>query len=229
VDIKKYKRRHLRENVGVVLQEPFLYSRTIAENIAGLSKDAPIERTHAAAAIAQVDSDIGRFARGYDTIVGERGVTLSGGQKQRVAIARAVLRDTPIMIFDDSLSAVDTETDARIRAALKERVRGVTAIIISHRVTTISDADLIIVMEDGRIAEMGTPSELMKRGGIYARVTDMQNLGAPPQTPQEASPLTPFKFYCFHPKGEDNKIKRVQGACSLPGLGAEPRGAEDMP
>jgi ATP-binding cassette subfamily B protein len=174
VDIRKYKRRHLRKNVGIVLQEPFLYSRTIAENIAGLSKEPRDEQIRAASAVAQVDSDIGRFARGYDTIVGERGVTLSGGQKQRVAIARAVLKDTPIMIFDDSLSAVDTETDARIRAALRERVRGVTAIIISHRVTTISDADLIIVMEDGRVAEMGTPSELMKLGGIYGRVTDMQ-------------------------------------------------------
>jgi ATP-binding cassette subfamily B protein len=174
VDIKNYKRRHLRKNVGIVLQEPFLYSRAIAENVAGLSKDCSIERIRAAAAVAQVDSDIEKFARGYDTIVGERGVTLSGGQKQRVAIARAVLKDTPIMIFDDSLSAVDTETDARIRAALKERVRGVTAIIISHRVTTISDADLIIVMEDGRVAEMGTPSELMELGGIYGRVTEMQ-------------------------------------------------------
>jgi ATP-binding cassette subfamily B protein len=121
-----------------------------------------------------VDSDIERFADGYDTVVGERGVTLSGGQRQRVAIARAVLRDTPIMIFDDSLSAVDTETDARIRAALRERVRGVTAIVISHRVTTISGADLIIVMEDGQVAEMGTRPELMELGGIYRRITDMQ-------------------------------------------------------
>ena len=174
VDIKRYKRRHLRKNVGIVLQEPFLYSGTIAENVAGLSKDPSIGQIREAAAIAQVDSDIERFAHGYDTIVGERGVTLSGGQKQRVAIARAVLKDTPIMIFDDSLSAVDTETDTRIRAALKERVRGVTTIIISHRVTTISGADLIMVMEDGRGAEIGTPSELMERGGIYKRVTDMQ-------------------------------------------------------
>jgi ATP-binding cassette subfamily B protein len=174
VDIKRYKRRHLRKNVGNVLQEPVLYSGTIAENVAGLSKDPSIGQIREAAAIAQVDSDIERFAHGYDTIVGERGVTLSGGQKQRVAIARAVLKDTPIMIFDDSLSAVDTETDTRIRAALKERVRGVTTIIISHRVTTISGADLIMVMEDGRGAEIGTPSELMERGGIYRRVTDMQ-------------------------------------------------------
>jgi ABC-type multidrug transport system fused ATPase/permease subunit len=174
VDIKKYKRRHLRKNVGIVLQEPFLYSGTIAENVAGLSKDHPLEGIREAAAVAQIDSDIERFAHGYDTIVGERGVTLSGGQKQRVAIASAVLKDTPIMIFDDSLSAVDTETDARIRAALRARVLGVTAIIISHRVTTISGADLIMVMEDGRVAEIGTPSELMELGGIYRRVTEMQ-------------------------------------------------------
>jgi ATP-binding cassette subfamily B protein len=174
VDIRRYKRAFLRENIGIVLQEPFLYSRTIAENVAGLSKRFPGERIKEAARISHVDAEIERFANAYDTIVGERGVTLSGGQKQRVAIARAVLRMTPVMIFDDSLSAVDTETDARIRAALRERVRGVTTVIISHRITTLSDADLVIVMEDGRIAEMGTPAELTKRGGIYSRVLDLQ-------------------------------------------------------
>jgi ATP-binding cassette subfamily B protein len=176
VDIKRFKHSHLRSNVGVVLQEPFLYSRTIAENIAGLSKNCPIQRIKDAAEIAQVDSDIERFAHSYGTMVGERGVTLSGGQKQRVAIARAILKGTPIMVFDDSLSAVDTETDARIRAALKSRAGGVTFIIISHRITTLSQADVIMVMESGRIVEMGPPAELERQGGIYARVLGMQRL-----------------------------------------------------
>jgi ATP-binding cassette subfamily B protein len=174
VDIRGYKRAFLRENVGIVLQEPFLYSRTLAENVAGLSKSFSGEHIREAARISHVDAEIERFANAYDTIVGERGVTLSGGQKQRVAIARAVLRMTPIMIFDDSLSAVDTETDARIRAALRERVRGVTTVIISHRITTLSGADRVIVMENGEIAETGTPAELTERGGIYRRVLDLQ-------------------------------------------------------
>jgi ATP-binding cassette subfamily B protein len=157
-----------------VLQEPFLYSRTIAENLSSLSKGYPLGRIKDAARISQVDSDIERFAQAYDTVVGERGVTLSGGQKQRVAIARTILKETPVMIFDDSLSAVDMETDARLRAALKERARGVTTIVISHRTSTIAGADKIIVMEEGRIVEMGTPSELMERNGAYRRVRDMQ-------------------------------------------------------
>ena len=174
IDIRRYKRPFLRENVGIVLQEPFMYSRTIAENLSSLSKHFPLDRIKEAARVSQVDADIERFAHGYGTVVGERGVTLSGGQKQRVAIARAVLKDTPVMIFDDSLSAVDTETDSRIRAALKDRVRGVTTIIISHRTSTIAGADMIIVMEKGRVAEMGAHAELMERGGIYRRVRDMQ-------------------------------------------------------
>jgi ATP-binding cassette subfamily B protein len=174
IDIRRYKRSHVRGNVGIVLQEPFLYSRTIAENVASLSKYFPRDHIKEAARISQVDAEIERFANAYDTVVGERGVTLSGGQKQRVAIARTVLKKTPIMIFDDSLSAVDTETDAHIRAALRERVNGVTTVIISHRITTLSRADLIIVMEDGKIAEMGTPSELAERDGIYRRVRDLQ-------------------------------------------------------
>ena len=174
VDIKRYKRSAVRANIGIVLQEPFLYSRTIAENLSSLSKRYSLESVKEAAGISQVGSEIEGFAKAYDTIVGERGVTLSGGQKQRVAIARTILKDTPVMIFDDSLSAVDTETDARIRAALKKRVSGVTTIIISHRTSTISSADLIMVMEEGRAAEMGTPSELMERDGIYRRVREMQ-------------------------------------------------------
>jgi ATP-binding cassette subfamily B protein len=174
VNVKRYGRAWLRKNVGIVLQEPFLYSRTIGENVAALSSNHTLEDIREAAATSQVDDAVMQFAGGYGTIVGERGVTLSGGQKQRVAIARTILKSPPIMIFDDSLSAVDTETDARIRAALSRRVKNATTIIIAHRITSISSADSVIVMDNGKIAEMGTPDELMARGGIYRRIRDMQ-------------------------------------------------------
>lgn len=174
-DIKSFKRGWLRKNIGVVLQEPFLFSRTIGENIASLSPGYGIEDIRRAAEISCVDESITQFASGYDTIVGERGVTLSGGQKQRVAIARAILNNPPVMIFDDSLSAVDTETDAKIRAALSGRTSDTTTIIISHRITSISKADKIIVLDKGRVAEQGTHAELVALGGIYARVYDLQS------------------------------------------------------
>ena len=174
VSVNRYARAWLRRNVGIVLQEPFLYSRTIAENIASLSQEHALDEIRRAASIAQIDEGIERFANGYDTIVGERGVTLSGGQKQRVAIARTILKRPPIMIFDDSLSAVDTETDVRIRSALGSRTAGVTTIVIAHRITSVSTADRIIVMENGRIAEQGTPAELLASDGIYRRIYDMQ-------------------------------------------------------
>ncbi len=173
-DIARYQRRWLRANVGIVLQEPYLYSRTIRENIASLSPEHSLEDVRRAAETAQVDRAILQFANGYDTLVGERGVTLSGGQKQRVAIARTILKAPPIMIFDDSLSAVDTETDAKIRAALRERTGQATTLIIAHRITSISSADLVIVMQEGRIAEMGPPAELLLRDGIYRRLHDLQ-------------------------------------------------------
>lgn len=173
-DIRRFSRRWLRRNVGIVLQEPFLYSRTIRENIASLSPHYTDGQIRTAAEVAHVDGAIEQFAKGYDTIVGERGVTLSGGQKQRVAIARTLIASPPIMIFDDSLSAVDTETDAHIRAALERRMRGVTTIIIAHRIASIAGADHVLVMEGGRISEQGAPAELMARDGIFRRVSDMQ-------------------------------------------------------
>ena len=164
----------LRRNIGMVLQEPFLYSRSIRENIAASVPDATMEEIRHAARIACVDEAIMGFPDGYETLVGERGVTLSGGQKQRIAIARMLLRRTPIMIFDDSLSAVDSQTDYEIRRALKEHMREATVILISHRVTSLMGADEIMVLSQGRIEECGTHEALIQRNGIYRRIYEIQ-------------------------------------------------------
>ena len=174
VDIRDMKGEWVRQHIGMVLQEPFLFSRTIAENV-GIAKD-PVTLTEIrqAAAIACVDESITDFTRGYDTLVGERGVTLSGGQKQRIAIARMLMQKTPIMVFDDSLSAVDAKTDAMIRGALKAELADTTVILIAHRVTTLMEADCIMVLDRGKAAEMGTHEELMERKGIYRKIYDIQ-------------------------------------------------------
>ena len=174
VDVRNIKREDLRRQIGLVLQEPFLFSRTIRENIAATHPDAPEEELRAAAGVACVDEAITELAEGYDTVVGERGVTLSGGQKQRVAMARMLLQNAPVMIFDDSLSAVDAETDVKIRTALRERVKGATVILISHRVTTLMQADRILVLDGGRVADIGTHAELIQRPGIYKDIYDIQ-------------------------------------------------------
>lgn len=164
----------LRRNIGMVLQEPFLYSRTIRENIAASVPDASMEEIREAAQIACIDDSIMGFPDGYDTLVGERGVTLSGGQKQRVAIARMLLQKAPIMVFDDSLSAVDSQTDYEIRRALKEQMKESTVILISHRVTTLMGADEIMVLNQGGIEEYGTHRELIAKKGIYHRIYEIQ-------------------------------------------------------
>ena len=164
----------LRNNIGIVLQEPFLYSRTIKENIAASVPDATMEEIRQAAKIACVDDTIMSFPDGYDTLVGERGVTLSGGQRQRVAIARMLLQKAPIMIFDDSLSAVDSQTDAKIRKALSESCKNATVILISHRITTLMGADQILVLNQGKIQEQGTHEKLISRDGIYRQVYEIQ-------------------------------------------------------
>ena len=174
VDVADMKGEWVRSNIGMVLQEPFLFSRTIAENIGITKKEITLSEIREAAAIACVDGSISEFTHGYDTIVGERGVTLSGGQKQRTAIARMLTQRTPIMIFDDSLSAVDAETDAKIRKALRENLGDSTVILIAHRVTTLMHADCIMVMDKGEIAEIGSHEELMEKNGIYRKIYDMQ-------------------------------------------------------
>ena len=173
-NVKDIPLHELRHMVGIMLQEPFLYSRTIKENILSANPDATMEEIREAAKIACIDETIMNFTDGYDTIVGERGVTLSGGQRQRVAIARMLLQKSPIMIFDDSLSAVDSETDSLIRKALKERMKDATVIIISHRITTLMGADNIMVLHQGAIEEMGTHSQLISQNGIYRRIYEIQ-------------------------------------------------------
>ena len=174
-DIRKIRTEHLRRNIGMVLQEPFLFSRTIAENIGITSSEINMEAIRTAAEAAALDKTITSFTQGYETMVGERGVTLSGGQKQRAAIARMLTQETPIMIFDDSLSAVDTQTDAKIRQAIARKFGKASVILISHRITTLSAADKIIVLDRGRIAEEGTHEELKSAGGIYQKIYETQS------------------------------------------------------
>ena len=175
VDIRNIKLDHLRRNIGIVLQEPFLFSRTLRENLAITSPDLSEEELHSAARTACLEETVAGFSKGYDTFVGERGVTLSGGQKQRAAIARMLTRRTPIMIFDDSLSAVDTETDAKIRSALEKRFGSATIILISHRITTLSKADRVLVLDHGAVAQFGTPKELSAQPGLYRQIEAIQS------------------------------------------------------
>ena len=197
-DIRTIDRGWLRKNIGMVQQEPYLFSRTLVENIAIampepewnpgdeiteteeeelMTEEARMREIRRAAGIARLDETVERFADGYDTFVGERGVTLSGGQKQRAAIARMLVRRTPIMIFDDSLSAVDAETDAEIRRELRNNISGATVILIAHRITTLQHADEIFVLENGRISEHGTHEQLIAKGGHYSRVNALQTGG----------------------------------------------------
>ena len=175
VDIGEIQKRSLRKQIVPVLQDPFLFSKSIADNIAASNKLASREEIRQAAYIASVDDAISRFQEGYDTPVGEKGVTLSGGQKQRVAIARSILSGAPILIFDDSLSAVDMATDLSIRTRLKSLSGSKTIILITHRIATAKDADLILVLDEGKIVEAGTHDELVKLGGIYSRINDIQS------------------------------------------------------
>ncbi|MBR5681548.1 MAG: ABC transporter ATP-binding protein, partial [Clostridia bacterium] len=176
VDIRKIKLASLRRSVGIVLQEPFLFSRDLEDNIGiGFERPAAHEpEIMEAARAASLDETVEGFADGWHTMVGERGVTLSGGQKQRVAIARLLTANPAVMIFDDSLSAVDSETDAKIRRALYEKTEDATVILISHRIQTLMAADHILVLADGEIVEEGDHAALLARNGIYRRIYDIQ-------------------------------------------------------
>ena len=173
-ELKSIKKSWLRRKIGIILQDPFLYATTIYENIKIGVKEIEPEKVYQAAKTASIQKDIENFEEGYDTLVGEKGITLSGGQKQRVAIARMLVLEKPVMIFDDSLSAVDTTTDLMIRNALKEKNERLTSIIITHRITTAKEADKIIVLENGKVTAVGNHSQLSQREGLYKKLWEIQ-------------------------------------------------------
>lgn len=174
-DLRTIDRFYLRAHVGLILQEPFLYGRTVYENLAIAAPDAQKERVLEMSRAARADGFIRSFDKGYDTMIGERGVTLSGGQRQRVAIARTLLKDNDVLVFDDSLSAVDMQTDRAIREELHKRQRGVTTVIISHRINTLCEAERIFVLERGRLTAEGTHAELIGREGLYRQIYAIQS------------------------------------------------------
>ena len=174
IDVRQVELVSLRKQIGIVLQTSLLFSTTIQENIAYGRPDASLEEVIAAAKAAQAHDFIQELPNGYDTIVGERGVTLSGGQRQRIAIARALLMDPRILILDDSTSSVDTQTEFLIQQALDWLMEGRTTFVIAHRLSTVKRADLILVMEDGRIVERGKHAELLANNGLYREIYDLQ-------------------------------------------------------
>jgi ATP-binding cassette subfamily B protein len=175
VELKRYPRKYLRSQVGIVEQEPFLFSRSLKDNIHyGMVEGVEMEDVEAAAKAAAIHDSILTFQDGYDTLVGEKGVTLSGGQKQRVAIARTILKNPRILILDDATSSVDVETEAEIRTALDNLMEGRTTFIIAHRIQSILRADLILVLDHGKIVQMGTHQDLINQDGIYRKIFDLQ-------------------------------------------------------
>jgi ATP-binding cassette subfamily B protein len=176
VELKDYSRSYLRRQIGIVEQEPFLFSRSIRENITyGVGRDVSQEEVERAAKAAAVHDVIMSFPDGYKTIVGEKGVTLSGGQKQRVTIARTLLKNPRILILDDSTSSVDTETEAEIRGALNELMENRTTFIIAHRIQSVMNADLILVLDKGEVIQNGTHEDLIfQKDGMYRRIYDIQ-------------------------------------------------------
>jgi ATP-binding cassette subfamily B protein len=175
VELTDYPRAYLRSQIGIVEQEPFLFSKTIKENIKiGVDRPVSDDEVIAAAKAAAIHDSIMTFPEGYDTLVGEKGVTLSGGQKQRVAIARTLLKDPRILILDDSTSSVDMETEAEIRAALEVLMRGRTTFIIAHRVQSLMNADQIVVLDKGKIVQHGTHESLLEEEGLYRQIYDLQ-------------------------------------------------------
>jgi len=178
IDIRRISRAWVRRNVGLCLQEPFLFSKTIQENLAMANPGLGLAELKGFAGVAKVDETVEGLTDGYGTIIGERGVTLSGGQRQRVAIARMLAGKSPVMIFDDSLSAVDNETDASIRTELQRHAKDATVIIISHRISSLMQADKILVLKDGAVEDFGSHDELLGRDGSYRRIFELQKGGA---------------------------------------------------
>jgi ATP-binding cassette subfamily B protein len=175
VELNRYPRKYLRHQIGIVEQEPFLFSRSIRENITyGVGREVSKEDIETAARAAAIHEVIAAFPDGYNTLVGEKGVTLSGGQKQRVAIARTLIKDPRILILDDSTSSVDSETEAEIRSALEALMANRTTFIIAHRIQSVMNADLILVLDKGCIVQKGTHNELVTQDGIYRQIFDIQ-------------------------------------------------------
>lgn len=174
VELKSISKKWVRKNIGIILQDPFLYTKSILDNIRIANQIIPDEKVYVAAKTAAIHDDISGFKEGYKTLVGEKGVTLSGGQKQRVAIARMLVLEKPVLIFDDSLSAVDTKTDVNIRNALKQTNKSLTSIIITHRITTAREADKIIVLEGGRVSAIGNHQTLSHQEGLYRSLWEIQ-------------------------------------------------------
>jgi ATP-binding cassette subfamily B protein len=176
-ELKDIKKQWIRQKIGLILQEPYLYAKTVRQNIGIVKNNFTNQDIEEAARIASIHDNILEFKEGYDTVIGEKGVSLSGGQKQRVAISRTIIdQDKRILIFDDSLSAVDTETDMKIRRELSKRNKDVTTLIISHRISTLSEADYIIVLNEGEIVQFGTHTELIENEGLYKRIWDLQKM-----------------------------------------------------
>jgi ATP-binding cassette subfamily B protein len=173
-DITEVSLKSLREQIGVVLQDPFLFNGSVAENIAYGHPEASLEQIVAAAKAANAHDFTMDMADGYDTLVGERGTRVSGGERQRLSIARAILRDPRILILDEATSNVDTQTEAQIQEALERLVKGRTTFAIAHRLSTLKNAHRLLILEQGRLAEMGTHDELIARDGIYANLCRMQ-------------------------------------------------------
>ena len=176
-DLRDISRHYLRRGIGFVQQEPYLFSGTLLHNLTLANPAATKDEVEEAAKISCLDEAVAKFEEGYETVVGERGVTLSGGQKQRTAIAQMLLGNPTIMIFDDALSAVDAATDAKIRRALSQKSKDATVLLVTHRITTLSGADRILVLDHGRVAELGTPQELYEKKGLYRRIYDLQAAG----------------------------------------------------
>ncbi|MBQ8929745.1 MAG: ABC transporter ATP-binding protein [Oscillospiraceae bacterium] len=175
VDIRKIDRYYLRRNIGLVLQEPFLFSKTVFENIDIATDTGDLEKVRQAARAAAVDDSVMAFPKGYDTVVGEWGVTLSGGQKQRVALARTFMMGAPVMVFDDSMSNLDMKTDEQIRTSLRENAGDATVLLISHRISTLMTADWIIVLDRGAVVQQGTHEQLLAQEGIYRQTYEIQS------------------------------------------------------
>ena len=173
-ELRGINKKYLRTQIGLILQEPFLYTRSVYDNIAITNPEINSKEVHKVAKISAIEKDIKSFEKGYDTLVGEKGTTLSGGQKQRISIARMLLLEKPILIFDDSLSAVDTETDLMIRNAIQNRNHKSTMIIITHRITTAKQADKIIVLDNGTASQIGTHETLSQTDGLYKKLWDIQ-------------------------------------------------------